>query len=67
MSPKTKVFTYRMLTTTRIATVSRIAALSRGGEYHDDCAGSANRVDAIFLHADVGAGGGGVTGADGLL
>ena len=58
---------YRVLTAARIAAVSRIPALSRGGEYHDDCAGGAHRVDAIVLHAYVGAGGGGVAGTDGLL
>lgn len=41
--------------------------MSRGGEYYDECAGGANHVDAIVLHAYVGAGGGGVAGADGLL
>lgn len=56
-----------MIATAHIATVSRIPALSRGGEYHDHCAGGADRVDAIFLHAYVGAGGGGVAAADGLL
>ena len=66
-STKRKVSMYRILTAARIATVSRIAALSRGREYHDDGAGGANRVDAIVLHAYVGAGRGGVAGADGFL
>ena len=65
--PKREVPTYRILTIARIAAVSRVPALRGGGEHHDDCAGGANRVDAIVLHAYVGSRGRRVAGAFGLL